>query len=110
MCMKTDETLWAEFQAGDETAFAEIDERFRGPLGRYCSARLQSDVDGEDVVQRTFLEMIQDKDKLAPGKFVQPWLYTIADRLVREKQAAGRQAAKVLASPEMEVLAEAFER
>jgi DNA-directed RNA polymerase specialized sigma24 family protein len=65
-------------------------------------------VDAEDVVQRTFERMVEEG--LDHGQYVKPWLYTIADQLCRERQAAKRRDARALASPEMEVLAEAYQR
>jgi hypothetical protein len=52
--MKTDETLWEDFQAGDQSALAEIDRRWRKHLLEYTQQR-----DGAaGIVQRVF-------DKLA---------------------------------------------
>ena len=104
----TDEQLWAAYAAGDEDAFTELVARYRDMLGRYLTAKGLQAADAEDVVQSTFAQLVAHPPD--SGQLIRPCLFTIADRLGRDVLAADRQAARMLATPEAEVMAEVYQR
>ena len=75
----SDERLVALARAGDERAFAEIVERYRAPLLRYCLGFLPGAA-AEDAVQQTFINAyraLSREDGTAPDA-LRPWLYRVA--------------------------------
>lgn len=103
--MRTDETLWDDFQAGDQSALAELIGRYREPVTRYIAGHGVKAP--EDTAQEVFLTLTRYTGTLE-GLCFKPWVYSVACRLAKEQQAADREAR--LASPELESLAEAFQR
>lgn len=81
----TDEELFAAYVAGDESSFNEIVARYTKKLLRYAARKLRGDENSaEDVVQVAFTRVVKHRHEFQPGKMLQPWLYTITDRLCRD--------------------------
>src|SRR3954468_7764318 len=75
---------------GDETAFSQIDERYRRQLTRYARSLLRrSEHDGEDVVRDVLLRA---RAVLRPGDRPEqrrPWLYRLGrNRAIDEVRRA----------------------
>ena len=73
----SDESLVRLTRAGSNAAFAEIVERYRGPLLGYCGRLLGPD-EAEDAVQQTFANALPALRADARAIDLRPWLYRIA--------------------------------
>lgn len=72
----TDEQLLA---AG---AFEELQDRFRAKLIRYAAHRAADAAPA--IVERVFARVRKHAHQFDATKYVQPWLYTITDRMGRQ--------------------------
>jgi DNA-directed RNA polymerase specialized sigma24 family protein len=103
----TDEQLLAAYVRGDQASFTELVNRYQEPLERYVTAL---GLEPDDIVQAAFIYINQNGHGFIPGQDFKHWLYKTVESLVHEQKAANKQAAAVRASPEFEVMAEAFQR
>jgi RNA polymerase sigma factor (sigma-70 family) len=83
-----DQSLLARcLQDHDESAFAEVDRRFRLDLHKVVEKSLPKAfrADAEDIVQQTFLDLSRCQyEKLRPGTRLHNFLYRIAERNVND--------------------------
>ena len=79
----TDETLIAQFQAGDLEAFNEIVSRYQGQLINFVGRLLSDRITAEDIVQETFLRVFRNKHRYKEIAKFSTWIYTIAGNLAR---------------------------
>ena len=77
----SDEDLLARFGQGDADAFEELLGRYRRPLFNFILRSVRDKAKAEDLLQDTFLRVIQKSaDFQGKAKF-STWLYTIARNL-----------------------------
>jgi RNA polymerase sigma factor (sigma-70 family) len=69
---------WRLFEAGDQTAFDRIFQRYRRHLLKYCSYLTGSSAVGEDVVQETFMRLLEQKGSLTIRSSLKDWLFICA--------------------------------
>lgn len=116
----SDEVLMSEIMAGKTIALAMLVERYHVPLFGYLYRLVHGDRPlAEDLIQETFLNILQQKGYQA-GRPFKPWLYAIATNRARDhfKSATARrvvrqideeddaqQGADELSSPEAIMLA-----
>ncbi len=78
--MSTDDALLRAWQTGDLQAGDELVQRYFAPLYRFFSLRLGDEV--EDLIQRTFLDCVETRDKIRDGAF-RAYLFRVArNRLI----------------------------
>ncbi len=70
-------------QAGDQSAFAELYERYYDQIFRYVSYKCGSRLEAEDLTGEVFLRMLESIDKFRFQGFpFTSWLYRIAHNIV----------------------------
>jgi RNA polymerase sigma-70 factor (ECF subfamily) len=78
---RADEDLMLSLKTGDESAFAELMRRHRGPIVNYVN-RLIGDRDrAEDLAQEVFLRVYRHAGTYRVTARFTTWLYTIASNL-----------------------------
>ncbi len=95
--MTSDEALMLEFQRGSRAAFAELFDRYYGPLYGFFRRRLASPERAEDLAQETFLAVIRATSRYEPRSLLRTYLYGIALKLLAEER---RRRAKDPPAPE----------
>lgn len=71
-----DDELLLAWRAGDRAAGATLFERHFDAIARFFRGKLGDDV--QDLVQRTFLDLVESQDRLAPSASVRAYLFGIA--------------------------------
>ncbi len=107
MTKPTDAELLSAWQADDASAFAELVQRYQGPLLRHARGVLVSVGSAEDVVQEVFLQLARTRGGQplwGTGRPLSAWLHRVTRNLCmdviraerrrkrRERQAAGSEA------------------
>lgn len=72
-----DEFLVQEIQAGDQSAWRQLIERFQGRLLAFARARTRSLADADDLVQETFVGFLQSLAHYDPSRSLETYLFTI---------------------------------
>jgi RNA polymerase sigma factor (sigma-70 family) len=87
-----DRTLVARFQAGDESAFADIVLEMEAPLRRYMMAEFHlQPADEDDSLQDVWLDACTKLPHLRQPDSLRPWLYRIARNKVLQRLQRGRK-------------------
>jgi RNA polymerase sigma-70 factor (ECF subfamily) len=71
----TDEELLDAWRDGDRAAGNELIERHFAPICRFFRSKLGDDV--EDLIQRTFLDCVESRGRIA-GPTFRSWLFAVA--------------------------------
>jgi RNA polymerase sigma-70 factor (TIGR02960 family) len=96
----TERTL-ARARAGDEEAFRELVEPYRGELQLHCYRILGSVQDAEDLLQETLLAAWRGLERFAGRSSLRAWLYRIAtNRCLNALRHKGRRPREVPAIAE----------
>lgn len=86
---KPDAKLIAEFLQGDRVSVEELVRRYQRPLYFLCMRILSHHEDAVEIVQKTFIAMLEKIDTLQRPNAFKTWLYRIAVNLchnaLREK-------------------------
>ncbi|HEY8954811.1 RNA polymerase sigma-70 factor [Chitinophaga sp.] len=92
-----DVQLILRLQAGDETAFREVFDRFSQKIYGLACHFLKNKEHGKEVVQETMLRLWEHRAKLDTGYALAPYIYTIARRVTLNllRQAASSRAATI---------------
>ena len=78
-----DEELIAEFQRGNEAAFALLVGRFKDPLTNFVFRFTGDWDDCNDIVQEAFVRVYRSKHSYKPVARFSTWVYTIATNLAK---------------------------
>ncbi len=81
----SDEELMVRYQGGDEAAFEEIYGRYGKKIYGFIMRRLTNPDTSAELFQETFLRLHRGRDLYRPDMPFKPWLYTIANNLVRDR-------------------------
>lgn len=74
-----------DFRGGDETAFREIYLYFSPKIYRFAFGYLKEKEHTEEIVQEAFLCLWENRQKFELDKPLEPYLFTIAKRLVLDQ-------------------------
>ena len=90
--MKTDDELIEGYEAGDESAFSELLDRYLDAVYSFALRLTGSKDDAEDVSQETFLKAWKSLKRFRKGANFKTWLFAIArnasiDSLRKKKPA-----------------------
>jgi RNA polymerase sigma-70 factor (ECF subfamily) len=87
-----DAEVVAALRAGDEDAFARLLDRYDAPLRRFARSFVSSTATAEEVVQDTWLAVIEGIDRFEQRSSLKTWIYRILmnkarTRGVRDKRS-----------------------
>jgi RNA polymerase sigma-70 factor, ECF subfamily len=88
-----DHGLVARLQAGDETAFVELVDRYDRQLRRLARTFVRTDAQADDVVQETWLGVINGIDRFEERSALKTWIFRIL--VNRARTRAVREARQV---------------
>ena len=88
-----DETrLLNALRDGDETAFADLVDRYHGPLKRLARTFGATDAVAEEIVQETWLGALQGLDRFEERSSIKTWLFTILKNQARHRAAREKRS------------------
>jgi RNA polymerase sigma-70 factor (ECF subfamily) len=88
-----DETrLLNALRDGDETAFAELVDRYHGPLKRLARTFGATDAVAEEIVQETWLGALQGLDRFEERSSIKTWLFSILKNQARLRAAREKRS------------------
>jgi RNA polymerase sigma-70 factor (ECF subfamily) len=88
-----DETrLLNALRDGDETAFADLVDRYHGPLKRLARTFGATDAVAEEIVQETWLGALQGLDRFEERSSIKTWLFTILKNQARRRAAREKRS------------------
>jgi RNA polymerase sigma-70 factor (ECF subfamily) len=73
--------------SGNQSAFSELIERYRGMVFGLCMKMLRQREEAEDATQETFVRVCNHLHQWDPGRNFEPWLMTIAGNRCRTRLA-----------------------
>ena len=76
-----DSVLMQRVARGDRTAFVSLVEKFSGPLLNFFLSRGVNPSDGEDLAQKTFVNVWTSRTRYVPRAKFSTFLYTIANNV-----------------------------
>ncbi len=85
MTTESDRLLINRVRKNDQSAWAELDKRYRGRLTAYVRRRLKDHASVEDVVQETFIGFNNSLVNYDDKRDLQTWLFTIAAHKVTDQ-------------------------
>jgi RNA polymerase sigma-70 factor, ECF subfamily len=80
--LQTDEELMLLYQNGSVEAFEELYIRYNSKVYGYLKKRLNSNDAIEDLFQKIFMRLHEQKDKFNKGYLFAPWLFTITRNIL----------------------------
>jgi RNA polymerase sigma-70 factor (ECF subfamily) len=83
--------LMLAFQAGDETAFERLVERYSGRAYALCTRFLGEIAGREDLVQEAFLRVFRARERYRPTALFSTWLYRIVYNLCANQRERRRE-------------------
>jgi RNA polymerase sigma-70 factor, ECF subfamily len=73
-----DQRLLSDLQAGEESAYEHLIERFQKPVYNLAWRLLNDPADASDVVQEVFLKVFRSVDRFRGDSSLRTWIYRIA--------------------------------
>lgn len=94
---RTDADLWRDVAAGKVDAFGEIFLRHASAIYNFCGRRMADWSVAEDLTSAVFLEAWRRRSEVRiSGTSVLPWLYGVANNLLRNHRRAERRLGVML--------------
>jgi RNA polymerase sigma-70 factor (ECF subfamily) len=93
---RDDDALWLRVRSGDSDAFGILFDRHANTIYNYCFRRVGEWALAEDLLSTVFLEAWRRREKDLPPDKVLPWLYGIANNVVRNHRRSRRRHAAAL--------------
>jgi len=94
-----DSRLLEALRSGDEDAFAELVRRHHGPLKRFARGFGASDAVAEEIVQETWLAVLQGVDSFEGRSSLKAWLFGIVKNQARRRSPRERRSAPFSSLP-----------
>lgn len=89
--MITDEALLARARGGDEAAFAQLYERYRGPLYAFAHRLMSSVPEAEDLVHDAIIGLVRPESRFSPERGpLRPYLYAAVRNLALKRYRDAR--------------------
>ena len=82
---KTDEQLMLEYASGELAAFEELFSRYGKKLYNLFLRSLNKAEMAQDLLQETFIRVIEARHRYQPKRAFSNWIFTIAMNLLRDK-------------------------
>ena len=76
-----DEVLMLRFQRGDVISFAQLMQRHKAPIYNFVLRHVRSEAAAEDLLQETFMRVVQNASDFKHEARFTTWVYTIARNL-----------------------------
>jgi RNA polymerase sigma-70 factor (ECF subfamily) len=80
-----DVELMRRVQAGDETAFASLMQRWERPVKAVVARLVLNTREAEELAQETFVRLWQHRERYSAGRPLKPWILGIALNLARNR-------------------------
>lgn len=77
---------------GDEAAFAELVDRYHGPLKRFARSFGATDAVADEIVQETWLGALRGLDRFEERSSLKTWLFTILKNQARNRAAREKRS------------------
>lgn len=91
MMERDDGTLWSRVRLGDADAFGVLFDRHADAIYNFCFRRVGNWATAEDLLSIVFLEAWRRREMDLPPDKVLPWLYGIANNVVRNQRRSRRR-------------------
>ncbi|MBA3382889.1 MAG: RNA polymerase sigma factor [Actinobacteria bacterium] len=109
MATVDDGVFWQHAREGDEASFGALFERHAAAIHAFCLRRTADWSLAEDLTSATFLESWRHRSRVElDEREVLPWLYGVANNLIRNSVRARRRYANALARIPREADSEEF--
>ena len=81
--MQNPDTVDLLFQAqqGNDNAFSELQSLFESRIRRFVARMMRSHEDVDDIVQKTFIALYKNLERIDPPEKLQPFLFRVARNL-----------------------------
>lgn len=76
-----DALLMIRFRDGDESAFDQLMEKFKGPIFNFICRQIGREEEAEDIAQNVFVQVYKSASRYQPSAKFTTWLFTIARNL-----------------------------
>jgi RNA polymerase sigma-70 factor (ECF subfamily) len=89
--VETDDAIVAALRRGDESAFAELVDRYHLPLLRLAMTFVRDRAVAEEVVQETWLGVLQGIDRFERRSSLKTWIYRILSNKAKTRAERERR-------------------
>src|SRR5438105_14447981 len=85
VALERDAELMMRVRDGDETSFAVLLERHRGPVVHFLYRMIQNQAVSEELAQEVFLRVYRSRETYEPTAKFTTWLFRIATHLALKR-------------------------
>lgn len=80
--MQTDEEVMKLYQNGNVAAFEILYNRYSSKVYGYLKKRIRDEEAANDIYQKVFLKLHENREKFDPSQLFAPWLFTMTRNLL----------------------------